>query len=410
MGAAEDQAAQEAALYDILYGSGTSMIPEYTASHGGQVLPFDIGTLAQNLNYTQDFRGDLFDPERGLLSGYYNPGMLDGQVEMPMPERPSLPKLTLYSQSQDEAKQLMLARLAEGADPYQVALELQEAGLIPDQEGSTARFEATVKDATDVQSEIYAAKDYDLQMSQWTPPPSEFAKTAMDAGYSDPRLRYTDEQINPDLGPAMSKAASTQDAWVKAKGERNGIAARDALLQYAKPWEDTGYSSRNVTPEGYTNISRDGSPIERIGAAGMGAVNELRQGSTYVDALKMLPNVQIGKAIGDGLSGLFRRPDNRSDEEKSAERRKKTQEELLARVKADGGPGIGERVRTNFANFIQNNTTRRNESTARKNLQHAGGNYFDAMMEAERAKYRAALMQSTGRTPFKDELAGRAGL
>jgi hypothetical protein len=403
-------------------------IPEWSVSKGEQ--PVDIGTLSQNMNYRQDVRSDVFNPESALLSGNVNPALFD-PVVVEQPDPPETPRLSTWAKSPNEIQQLILQGVSEGLDPRMVVKRLTDPGpngeapvleLPVDDNGKvdTSEFDYYVAEASALRDEVYAATQYQMQLANPKTAPSPATVILQGAGFSStPADRFAPEDFVPEVASLQSNAQGMRDDWARGRKQiiADDIGARAALLKHAGlPMQGTSQSR-----EGWTDIRQDGSRVEKLGLAirdSMQEIGDIGGGVPSNLTASGLASSALGGAARLGVGAMdwaFGRP-SPGDEEKP-DRNAAVLAELKRRVEEDGGPGVGQKMRTGIANFIQNNTTERSTADQRRlrtATRQQGRRAFEEQTRANYAKREAErsarIAAQRGFTPFALELMGRTGL
>lgn len=404
--------------------TGQPIFLEYSVSKGWQ--PVDLGTMAGNLNYSQDLLSTGMDPAAGILQGNYDPSAyapIQREVEVPY-----TPLWQAWSSSQDQTKAAVAARIAEGATPHEIAEEMITGGFLPDPdsgEPADARaYEAFIADAGTLRDEFGQVAQYEQQMANPQFDPNPNSQRFLAAGLPDPSQQYTDEQLNPLLPFAQAKAEEGELAMKQFSNWRNKDAISDVIRKNAA--FTAGVDEGRVDPrrgpdtEGWTNISRDGSPLEQAGAAMYGAAKEVPEFLAGLPNMDLSPT-GLANAAGGALGWLTRRPDNDEDDGGTGS---EGLDKLIAQVArkneaAGGAPtGVGGRVWAGLDRALGGDgrgTSKPKVDYARKRRDEK--KYGDAayqgwmdQLAAHRAQRATDRVRASGVTPTRDVLMGRMGL
>lgn len=313
-------------LLDPYYELALQMqfMPEYSATRGW--LPPDIGTMQSNNNYYQDVFQNAGNPLMAGMSGAVDPRALESTFEADYsgaPERPDLGALDLYRQSNDPIMNAIIVGLGEGRPPYDVIATLKESGLLPpDQEvpqadGSIKRVEdpraaALLQEATNLQTQIAAEKQYESQSAAFQPSvketPSPLAEQYRKMGLPLPTEEYSVESLAPQLGEMSAyrgAADQERDALYKAleAKRREGKPSEFSLTGLGPRRGHRGTAERTGTrgyrgTEAPTPASRGGVSYENTASGRRNAASErMAMQSEYMGAAQRAANAQLAELL-----------------------------------------------------------------------------------------------------------------
>jgi hypothetical protein len=329
-------------------------IPEYSTYRGQPVQrPVDIGTLAKNMNYQQDIGQTLQDPFMAALSGYFNPASFAPTYEEPeyeqLPERPLTTRLSTYTD--DPIMGAVIKLVQAGADPRTAVIEVQKRfpEAIPE-----AKFDDVTKRANNEAFEYYLKEA---------------------------------EGIRDEV--AMQRNWESQVAEIE--GRNSQLQPTEVPSAAAKAFTDAGF---HLPTEQYTTESLvpDYAAKEQyVQDAGREADSSAQ---AYRQALSARSNRNKARPEADSLEQLIgqrqstgsRVPSHRGRTAEGGMRPVDPVAQQLNRIAAPSAGGMINSANRSLSSQLE----------------------FEA--ERKKAHRKAVVAQMQGRTPFLDQVYGRAGL
>lgn len=209
--------------------------------------PLDAGWYEDNQDYQRQAMQMMMDPMAGFMSGGFSPESLQDTVEI---EEVS-PAVTEGTDT--------LTKIVETSDPRsprRIVAAALLSGQSPEQAMQTLRAEVElgsvdVSDRKDKDGELvdlagiqsFAQSGWEKLMSdreavsQEKVTPNPMVQTALDAGFTDPRQRYTADYLDPNLAGARESIRGLEGAW----------GAQAALNKLSKGYEGADTESRAIT-------------------------------------------------------------------------------------------------------------------------------------------------------------------